>query len=133
MKKTILTISALIVAAGILVAAPSAMGGNKEMVEKRVREMDLINRDVVYRISDLPSDGRVHVKAKITYPDGKKQITILKKEIIPIQAASPITTRSTTSDEHREIFPTRASEPSKTKEEEIDFNNNKQQISTDRW
>ena len=103
MKKTILTFPVLIVAVGILAAAPAVMGGNKEMVEKSVREMYLLNKDVVYRIPGIPANGRIHVKAKINYPGGKKQITILKKEITPIQAGGGIETRSTTIEDWEEI------------------------------
>ena len=133
MKKTILTVPVLIVAVGILAAAPSAIGGNKEMVEKSVREMDLLNRDVIHRIPDIPANGRIHVKAKINYSGGKRQISILEKEIIPIQAGSGIKTGSTTIEEREEIFPPRTGKPFEIKEEEISFNNYRQKISTDRW
>ncbi|MEA2085345.1 MAG: hypothetical protein U9O82_14120 [Thermodesulfobacteriota bacterium] len=131
MEKTILTFPVLIVAVCVLAEAPVAMGGNKEMVEKSVREMDLLNRDVVYRIPGIPANGRIHVKAKITYPGGGKQITILEKEITPIQAGSEIEIRSTTIDEREEIFPTRTSKPLEIKEEQINFNNYHQKVSTE--
>lgn len=133
MKKTVLTFPVLIVAAGILAAEPDAMGGNKKMVEKSVREMDLLNRDVVYRIQDIPANGRIHVKAKINYSGGKRQISIQEKKIIPIQAGSGIKTGSTTTKEREEIFPARSGKPIEIKEEEINFNNYCQKISTDRW
>lgn len=133
MKKTVLTFPVLIVAAGILAAEPDAMGGNKKMVEKSVREMDLLNRDVVYRIQDIPANGRIHVKAKINYSGGKRQISIQEKKIIPIQADSGIKTGSTTTKEREEIFPARSGKPIEIKEEEINFNNYCQKISTDRW
>ena len=133
MKNIILTFPVLIVAVGILAAAPVAMCGNKEKVEKRVPEMDLLIRDVVYRIPGIPANGRIHVKAKITYPGEKKQITILEKEISSIQAGSGIETRSTTIKEREEIFSTRTSKPLEIKEEEIHFNNYHQKVSTDRW
>ena len=133
MKKTVLTFPVLIVAAGILAAEPDAMGGNKKMVEKSVREMDLLNRDVVYRIQDIPANGRIHVKAKINYSGGKRQISIQGKKIIPIQAGSGIKTGSTTTKEREEIFPARSGKPIEIKEEEINFNNYCQKISTDRW
>ncbi len=133
MKKTILTFPVLIVAVGILAAAPAAMGGNKEMVEKNVREMDLLNKDVVYRIPDIPANGRIHIKAKINYSGGKRQISIQEKKIIPIKTGSGIKTRSTTIKKREEIFPPRSGKPIKIKEEEINFNNYCQKISTDRW
>lgn len=133
MKKIILTIPVLIVAVGILAAAPAAIGGNKEMVKKSVREMDLLNRDVVYRIQDIPANGRIHVKAKINYSGGKRQISIQEKKIIPIKTGSGIKTGSTTIEEREEIFPPRSGKPIEIKEEEINFNNYCQKISTDRW
>ena len=133
MKKTILTVPVLIVAVGILAAAPSAIGGNKEMVEKSMREMDLLNRDVVYRIPDIPANGRIHIKAKINYSGGKRQISIQEKKIIPIQAGSGIKTGSTTIEEREEIFPPCTGKPFEIKEEEINFNNYRQKVSTDLW
>ena len=133
MKKTILIFPVLIVAVGILAAAPDAIGGNKQMVEKSVREMDLLNRDVVYRIQGIPANGRIHIKAKINYSGGKRQISIQEKKIIPIKAGSGIKTGSTTIKEREEIFPPRSGKPFEIKEEEINFNNYCQKISTDRW
>ena len=133
MKKTILTVPVLIVAVGILAAAPDAIGGNKKMAKRNVREMDLLNRDVVYRIPDIPANGRIHIKAKINYSGGKRQISIQEKEIIPIQAGSGIKTGSTNIEEREKIFPSRTSKAFKIKEEEINFNNYRQKVSTDRW
>ena len=76
----------LSIAAALLLAG-AAWGGNRKMIEKRVEELDQVNRQVVQQVPDLPRDGRVHVRAKVK-PDDK--VEILETEVIQTpQAAAP--------------------------------------------
>jgi hypothetical protein len=68
--------------AGVLAAAP-VWGGNREMIEQRVEELDALNRSVVQQIPDLPQNGTVKIKARVA-PDGKAEI--LESEVIRPQA-----------------------------------------------
>jgi len=49
----------------------SANAGNREMVETRTQEMDDLNKQMVGQIPDLPKDGKVDAKARVTNESGK--------------------------------------------------------------
>ncbi len=68
----------LSIAAALLLAG-TAWGGNRKIIEKRVEQLDQINRQVVQQVPDLLRDGRVHVRAKVK-PDAK--VEILEAEVI---------------------------------------------------
>lgn len=55
-----------------------AFAGNKEMVEKRVQELDTLNKQVVQTIPELPKDGEIFLKARVRQT-GAQQIEIMEK------------------------------------------------------
>jgi hypothetical protein len=71
---------------GILAAA-TAWGGNREMVERRVQELDALNRSVVQQIPELPRDGQVKLKARVK-PDGTTEL--IETEIVRPRATNEI-------------------------------------------
>ncbi|MCK5232587.1 MAG: hypothetical protein KAR13_20095, partial [Desulfobulbaceae bacterium] len=103
--------------------------GNKEMVEKNVRELDTLNREVIQQIPELPSDGHVRVKARITQTGVKREIDILHTEIILPDSVDTATTTSTSVIEQTEVIPTETTESQETRKQEINFNDHHQKVS----
>ncbi len=54
--------------------------GNKQMVEKTVEELDELNKEAVQQIPDLPKDGKVDMKARVTYEKKKPVFDIYYKK-----------------------------------------------------
>ena len=54
--------------------------GNKKMVEKTVEELDDLNKEAVKQIPDLPKDGKVDMKARVTYEKKKPVFDIYYKK-----------------------------------------------------
>jgi len=79
----------------IALSAGIVYGGNKEMVEKNIVELDKLNKEAVGKIPDLPSDGEVHLKANISTKDGKKEIEIIELQVVPAAPAKPADPGST--------------------------------------
>jgi hypothetical protein len=48
----------------------SSTAGNKEKVENRTQEMDDLNKQMVGQIPNLPKDGKVDAKARVTNEGG---------------------------------------------------------------
>lgn len=80
------TLLALTVATTL--AAGTAWAGNRAMVEKRIEELDRLNRSVVRQVTDLPREGRVNVRARVR-PEGT--VDILESEILPAPDRTPKT------------------------------------------
>jgi hypothetical protein len=61
--------------------------GNKEMVEDAVQDLDELNKQAVSQIPDIPKDGKVYLKANVTYDEkGSPVFDIYHKEISsPVQ------------------------------------------------
>jgi hypothetical protein len=49
----------------------SSTAGNREMVENRTQEMDDLNKQMVDQIPNLPKDGKVDAKARVTNERGR--------------------------------------------------------------
>lgn len=54
--------------------------GNKQMVEKTVEELDDLNKQAVQQIPDLPENGTVDIKARVTYEKEKPVFDIYYKK-----------------------------------------------------
>lgn len=54
--------------------------GNKQMVEKTVEELDELNKEAVQQIPDLPENGKVDIKARVTYEKKKPVFNIYYKK-----------------------------------------------------
>ena len=76
----------ILAAAVFLAAAGIAWGGNREMIERRIEELDRLNRSVVQQVPDLPRDGQVHIRAQVE-PDGTARL--METEVIPSPPAVP--------------------------------------------
>ncbi len=78
-RKKIITSMILFV---LCVVMGNVFAGNKEMVEKRVKELDKLNKEAVNSLIDIPKEGRIKIKAKVHPYDHKIQFDLLEKEII---------------------------------------------------
>lgn len=67
-------------AALLLLAAPPAWGGNRALIERRIQELDRVNRAVVRQLPDLPRDGRVTLRARVPAAGPAR---ILESEVVP--------------------------------------------------
>jgi len=56
--------------------------GNKEMVEKEVQDLDHLNKEALKNIPDIPEDGRIEIKADVTYEKDSPLFHIYEKNII---------------------------------------------------
>jgi hypothetical protein len=61
---------ALFVCLFLIFSVASSTAGNKDMVENRTQEMDELNKQMVGQIPNLPKDGKVDAKARVTNEGG---------------------------------------------------------------
>ena len=66
-------LSHIILFIAMLALTTGAWGGNRDMIERRVKELDRLNREVIQQVPDLPRNGQVHIRAKIA-PDGRAEV-----------------------------------------------------------
>lgn len=59
----------------ILAFYSQVLAGNLSLIEKRLTELDKLNREAVQELGDIPKDGSIHYKANV-YPQGTKEETI---------------------------------------------------------
>lgn len=75
--------------------------GNKEMVDNRVQEMDDLNKQMVGQIPNLPKDGKVDAKARVTNEGGSiifdvyQVKTVVKEESLNLGGGESNETGST--------------------------------------
>jgi len=55
----------------LIFSVSSSTAGNKEKVENRTQEMDELNKQMVGQIPNLPKDGKVDAKARVTHEGGR--------------------------------------------------------------
>lgn len=60
----------IVLLAGLGMSLTPAWAGNRAMIERRIAELDHLNRQVVGRLPDLPRDGRVAFRGRVS-PDGR--------------------------------------------------------------
>lgn len=78
--KTVILLGAL--AYGLVCIPALSSAGNREMIEDTVQELDELNKQAVSQIPDLPKDGKVYMKANVTYDkEGSPIFDIYYKEI----------------------------------------------------
>lgn len=68
----------------VLLVTAVASGGNREMVEKSVNELDALNKAAVGKVPDLPAYGTVHLNATITYEGEKSAVKITDHTVVPV-------------------------------------------------
>lgn len=56
------------------------------MVDERIQEMDDLNKQMVRQIPDLPRDGKVDVKAKVSSESGKINFEIYQIKSVAKEA-----------------------------------------------
>ncbi|MBU1182883.1 MAG: hypothetical protein ABIJ52_08930 [Pseudomonadota bacterium] len=73
MKNERKSYSRLIIIICLLLIFPvsSSTAGNREMVEDRTQEMDDLNKQMVGQIPDLPKNGKIDAKARVTNEGGR--------------------------------------------------------------
>lgn len=72
-----------------------AVAGNKAMVEKRVEELDDLNRSAVQQVPGLPRSGVVELKARVVREGDSPDIEILEKRVIVKEEAISFTQKKT--------------------------------------
>ncbi len=79
-KRLIFTVF-LILFQGISLFSMTLWAGNKEHVEKRVKDLDHMNKEIVQGFPDIPQYGTIEYKAHVK--DGEKgpKVEILEKTI----------------------------------------------------
>ncbi len=65
------------------IPASSAYGGNREMVEKEIKELDELNKQAVQQLPDIPQNGTIDLKAKVIQQDGKPKIDVIEHRVSP--------------------------------------------------
>ena len=75
----------LLVTAGMVLLGSvfSVMAGNKEMVDEAVQELDELNKQAVEQLPERPKDGKIDLKADVTYQDGSPTFDIYDKHVTP--------------------------------------------------
>ncbi len=60
----------------------SVMAGNEKMVEDAVQELDKLNKQAVNQLPEHPKDGKIDLKAGVTYQDGSPIFDIFEQHTI---------------------------------------------------
>lgn len=60
----------------------AVMAGNEEMVEDAVQELDKLNKQAVNQLPELPKDGKIDLKAGVTYENGSPIFDIFEQHTI---------------------------------------------------
>jgi hypothetical protein len=69
---------------------PSAIGGNREMVENRVRELHDINRQVIEQLPpEMTKSGTVDIRATVSPRQGTVRIEDMPPQAVPMKQLSP--------------------------------------------
>jgi len=68
-KKGRLSVKHFIGLAAVIIAMTisSAWAGNRHMIEKRVQELDRLNKMAVSSLPELPANGTVEIRAHVSY------------------------------------------------------------------
>jgi hypothetical protein len=74
-------------------------GGNKELVDKRVQEMDELNRQAVGQLPEIPQNGQIELETDVQYRNGSVLFNVYRQkttvspegtEALPIPEAAPL-------------------------------------------
>jgi cell division protein FtsN len=101
----------LLAVAPLLVASPLA-AGNLSLIEKRLIELDRLNKQVVESTGKLPENGSVAIEAKIgpgvSQPNGDsisgRKIELAKKTVVSIDQKLPYTVQISASRSQQQSF-----------------------------
>lgn len=80
---TSLVTTVLCIASTSVLFSGTVYGGNSEIIQNTIEELDKLNKEAVNKIPDLPADGTVDLKANVTMEEGKPSIRIIEKQINP--------------------------------------------------
>lgn len=70
--------------------------GNKEHVEKQVKELDNMNKEIVGGFSNIPQDGIIKYKGIVTESSNGPRVKIIEKQIEMIPTSEAPTKRPKT-------------------------------------
>lgn len=68
-----------------------AQGGNLQIIEKRIRELEKMNQDAIRQTAPVPKEGQVHIKATGRKLHGNLWFGLHHLEITPAPTSYPIT------------------------------------------
>lgn len=81
MNKLLIFITFFILFQGIGLFPMTLWAGNKEHVEKRVEDLDHMNKDIVQGFPDIPQYGTIEYKAHVKEGESGPKVEILEQNI----------------------------------------------------
>lgn len=67
----------------VITASSLLWAGNREMVEKRVDELDKLNKEAMSRIAGQPENGKINIKVRVIPEKDGYRFEAVDKETIP--------------------------------------------------
>ena len=78
------TLKCLTVLFAVLALALPALAGNQRIIERRIQELDQVNRQAVSQLSELPQNGTIQLKARVLpEANGKVRLQIYDRKVLP--------------------------------------------------
>lgn len=107
-------LSHVILFTALLVCWPlAASSGNLSLIEKRLIELDKLNKQAVGKVGELPRNGSVEIEAKVrlgpetagvSSDSQEKQIEITKKTVLAIDTKVPFTVQISASRSQQQCY-----------------------------
>jgi len=94
-------------------AAPGVIGGNLSLIEKRLVELDKLNKQAVQQVGELPANGSVEIEAKVgpgatETQEGsaisEKRIDFTKKTVLAVDEKVPFTVQISASRSQKQCY-----------------------------
>ncbi len=105
------SIHCLILALLLVFSGQDVLAGNLSLIEKRLEELDRLNKEAVAKSGPLPQNGSVEIKAKVlpgleTTDQGKaeKNFSFLKKSVTALDEKQPFTIQISASRSKEQSF-----------------------------
>ena len=97
----------------LLPGAFTASAGNLSLIEKRLIELDKLNKQVVEQVDELPKDGSVEIEAKVgsgvgqdltTKENTGKRVDFTKKTVLALDEKVPFTVQISASKSQQQCY-----------------------------
>ena len=105
-------LATLLIVIPLLLGMDSAYAGNLSLIEKRLLELDRLNKNVVEKTGPLPENGSVSLEAKVGPGAGDakgdgingRKIEFSKKSVVSIDEKTPFTVQISASRSQQQCF-----------------------------
>lgn len=103
----------LLVLISLFFGAVGASAGNLSLIEKRLIEIDKLNKQAIEQVGELPKDGSVEIEAKVTPgeassrtapEDPSKQFDFTKKTVLSLDEKIPFTVQISSSRSQQQCY-----------------------------